>query len=1492
MSAIHAFRATNVKYNKQQFIMDNLYLTFANDTDLVHALATMPNGFGKGVILQLIFQIFKPVKDWQKGKGRVTQFFHSTHGFSPYTFYSALEWKLDGAEEKYLITGIAMTAKRVKEDDSGPKTEINYKLFTIKCDASSEYRLEKLPYWDEETGESWPLSRWEDHAKESEQQIRLYNKDELRKFRAYLQENGIFADEWDEMYEMNQNEAGTTIHFEKLGADHNDGLFKNVIIPSIESNLRRQMSKDGRDLKELFIEVAKIAHNLNTLLARKSSMTGLLVMLEEVDGMYQKVEESEKDLHIHAQRGSYLKSGLIERIEEADRDLATLGKERQDADDAVNDAQFRIKNLSYIEKQYQISDLNKQIRKMNEIFQTEKSNASEKKLHMEEAELAIIRKEYEDISRQLDTTISQINSLMMRDQLKDVKSQQEELKNNIYKEWPILLQNLRQTVNDAIGYQSVLKTNIQMADNELTEANVESRNISREIGIIQEKIRSFQSKLNEMETKYNVNQTFTLTQLIHLAAEDHQRCIERIDREKEVQGQLNQRYVEIQRETAKLETQIQQDEVVIESINDNYAKQLKLEVDAAVKLQLFSGSALPAHQERYAYWLKEQLPELVAEASRKEQVLRREEEEIRRLESEHMITEGGIWVPNPTILQLRDIIKSHGYTCLLGTEYIHEKSESERDRLKQTAKLLPYGLIILEKEREHVLRLAAAFKNRILFQPVPLFTVEIIDIMDAPSFIMLSNRADEIGFSPEALETFLVEAEQELVSRNQKLRHAIAEMDTFKGALKLAEKALDAEKCAEQLGEECQVLEDACELKKKQLKNYTYEDDTLQSKLSEVRTNLQKLQGELNGFENKKLALEELYQSWNEHKSNENKLIELKAFEDLINDKIKKISDNKRDAENELDEQRRAYSDWKNSTQRELDRYRESIPSLPAFDFQSQVPSIFPPATWPSIPKSLETHFINWEICQKTLEQANAQLAKLEAEKGIYAKLQEDKRRELFALNEEWAQKVAPTESLDVLKQRRIQISEEYETADQKRQQLEVEISNLDGSVRTMITSTENLKIEIENVFKPREVDFKSGIDVEYERKEFNFKLSQASEKLQSTKSLISETLNNKSIWERSSEALQHLKESNHRVPRDVYLEVGSNARNVVRDWVMKAADLDKALAGVQNVCFQAVKGVQKKIKDAKWDNEMKQHGDDFFDSLLVMDQAIHVRQKISEAKMIYEGILEREEANLNQAQEAELRWVQTATEHSRQIISHISEMVKGMSIRNNYGISFPLMKLKDDSMPRIEDIEASMKELFRQTLRFIEDKKVEFSRLQKNELGNRLDPGEIVYAAYNYAFPTMQVYNMNVENSFWVDKPYEKYFKDWEVFLQGSDEEATGSGGQRLAAFTLLSIMITTQKRRRDKHAKRSVLINDNPFANAVSEHVLDPIFRVADALGIQWIVVAPPELVNKMEVSERFPSYYGLDLESDGTGKRRVVVSSRHIRNRVEFQQLEFTT
>jgi hypothetical protein len=53
-----------------------------------------------------------------------------------------------------------------------------------------------------------------------------------------------------------------------------------------------------------------------------------------------------------------------------------------------------------------------------------------------------------------------------------------------------------------------------------------------------------------------------------------------------------------------------------------------------------------------------------------------------------------------------------------------------------------------------------------------------------------------------------------------------------------------------------------------------------------------------------------------------------------------------------------------------------------------------------------------------------------------------------------------------------------------------------------------------------------------------------------------------------------------------------------------------------------------------------------------------------------------------------------------------------------------------------------------------------------------------------------------------------------------------------------------------------------DNPFSNASSPHVLDPIFEIANQLGFQIIAFAPPEII-KEEISERFPILWSMQLK-----------------------------
>jgi hypothetical protein len=82
-----------------------------------------------------------------------------------------------------------------------------------------------------------------------------------------------------------------------------------------------------------------------------------------------------------------------------------------------------------------------------------------------------------------------------------------------------------------------------------------------------------------------------------------------------------------------------------------------------------------------------------------------------------------------------------------------------------------------------------------------------------------------------------------------------------------------------------------------------------------------------------------------------------------------------------------------------------------------------------------------------------------------------------------------------------------------------------------------------------------------------------------------------------------------------------------------------------------------------------------------------------------------------------------------------------------------------------------------------------------------------------------------------------------------------------------MIMMMIMTFKRQ--EHSNNwSVLITDNPFGQAVSAHILDPIFSIADILRFQWIVLAPPELI-KLDVSRRFPVYWNLELSQQKQGE-----------------------
>ena len=150
-------------------------------------------------------------------------------------------------------------------------------------------------------------------------------------------------------------------------------------------------------------------------------------------------------------------------------------------------------------------------------------------------------------------------------------------------------------------------------------------------------------------------------------------------------------------------------------------------------------------------------------------------------------------------------------------------------------------------------------------------------------------------------------------------------------------------------------------------------------------------------------------------------------------------------------------------------------------------------------------------------------------------------------------------------------------------------------------------------------------------------------------------------------------------------------------------------------------------------------------------------------------------------------------------------------------------------------------------------------NRLLDQELKQLISDEQILFVSLRNRYPELLVYNMRTDNAFMYGKPQKEHYSTWQTINQGSKTKSDGSGGQKLSARMVMMMMLLSVKSETDH--SWVPLVCDNPFGQAASAHVLDPIFAVAEKLKFQFIVVTPPELV-KTEISQRFDAYYKLDF------------------------------
>ncbi len=232
-------------------------------------------------------------------------------------------------------------------------------------------------------------------------------------------------------------------------------------------------------------------------------------------------------------------------------------------------------------------------------------------------------------------------------------------------------------------------------------------------------------------------------------------------------------------------------------------------------------------------------------------------------------------------------------------------------------------------------------------------------------------------------------------------------------------------------------------------------------------------------------------------------------------------------------------------------------------------------------------------------------------------------------------------------------------------------------------------------------------------------------------------------------------------------------------------------------------------------------------------------------------------------------KWANRAAGYVVKISEAIRNMMKSMVYINENNYSFPLVKLEDDKKLKLEKDDTLiyiMEKFYVDAIKNIVENE-EFDDIRDvsvRTIKKYLSTEKIFAFALNGVYPKLLVYKMTEKNEFRYSEPKSRYYDTWEGIHLGEGISAEGSGGQTLSISTFVLMMLLNQKRTLFYDDNLSnIIIMDNPFSNASSAHVLDPVFEIAEQLNFQIIAFAPPELI-KEEISERFPVLWDLRLEA----------------------------
>ena len=1460
MPKIHRIRIVGLKYDGMQKQYKDTTFNFHNDETSTNGLIAMMNGGGKGVFLQTIFQILKPGTSWGKQNNRYYQqfFFNNKEQFIPYTFHVLIQWELDGSDRRHLITGGMFSAEQriSMSEESGIESKTleqeakilpNITFYTREFERNEEAALEHIPLYENDAVAE--IEGLKDYLKWNGYDVYRDTKKHYRILDTY----GINRKDWDIMKEINKDEGGVGKYFE--GAEDDHSLFQKRIIPTVSQVLHRTEHQKN-DLVEIFKSQASIAKDLPVLLKREQAHKEFLEDIIPFEEHLAIGVEHKEIVGESIKVGRQLLGALKHLKESEEETRLTLEKDIEKLTIRQEELRYQKDNLEYAKSHREVMDWDKKLVEEKKKHTALEAVVQEKHERKEHFAFLLLLKEWHENEQTIRTLSQQIEKVEQNSGLEQVNQRMDEIKKEAAQQWEQSSQLLQEAVKQYFGYQKFLKKKGNELSGQDKQKTKEIAQASTEIDFLYTQMHTFESKEAALIKEFGDRLTYDLQGFIESLSkqiEDKKTSLEDLQgKEKE----SNERQKQLATSHGTLVQSIQFLVEKCEELKLANEEQKKREAKLADKLHgLLDDVTAPfTHSLLSKYSL--QIEELLGHNRQQGEQVKKE---LWETQLDHSLNDEPFWIANKDVKELKEWIdEKTGIDVFYGTQFLQSLSTEEIANYCLMYPLLPYGLVVSGHQWQKINQ--QVLSGRMFKSPVPIFMREEMNSEHSKvSFVIINGTENELLTDKNQFTNWKIK----IANQIEEKKDILIEMDKTETSLRSILKEIDrflSSELSNDIEKALNQEQNALLSKRTKLQEITTQEakeNELQHQLKEqLESTKRKIEKLLKNVE----KLEDFEQERTSHQENKRVKREKEKQKEALDIQQQEIGKEHQNIIELQNKWNQTYFEWKLTTE-------QTIKEIAFFIEKAVFPTNEKADLCEEVPR-LSSHIledINGSIdelkqLQKSKEEQARELLVIQAKKETEQKQQKKLEKKLNTHNEDWIQAQEPDEPMSILENMLQTAQKEAKTAEKEEREQGTAVTVAETSLEH---ATEQRKKSGKKIAKhEKQPEEWEDLDLEVKAVEIIDQTKRTNEEVKQVEKRQKDTEANITGYEGDLLTLSVILKEEAAAFTDQDTEkIKSQGKACILSWCEAHQGIQEEGQEKHAKIEQSLRNVKLTIEGKDWEIRFK---NEVLTTLDHMDTRhyTHIQSVVKNMKRFSQSGLEQLERDKERAEKAQNFWASRASMKVMSISEAIRSMIAKMKLKNERG-SFPLVQLGEDILPKkAEDIEPLLKQHFvaaitkiTKQFEMIDDQNLALDQAIKELISD----WQILFVSLRNRFPELLVYNMRTDNAFMYGKPQREHYSTWQTINQGSKTKSDGSGGQKLSARMVMMMMLLSVKSETDQ--SWVPLVCDNPFGQAASAHVLDPIFAVAEKLKFQFIVVTPPELV-KTEISQRFDAYYKLDF------------------------------